>query len=485
MEKQAFTYNNFFSKADQVSSMPRDLDEILHQKLEEAYHKHTTQGSAHDLIKVAMEHTAIDLAYATLYFPLNMRPLLYDNLPDKEAKIHFLLNTDSATRQCIFRYMSDQHMKKLVEKLSTDEVLKVMDDLTERRFKRILELIDPKKAFNIRELKKHERNSAGRLMTNNFFAFDMDMTIGEAAEYIRNLPRIEFTKGIFLVNESKELKGYIPARNLIINKREVPLRQIMRPVLHTVGPDATREEVVDVVERYKMPTLPVVDENNHLLGVIANEDVVEMMEDLADETLAKIAGTVEKVSFFDPMYKRFLARFPWLLVTLFVGLINMMIMSVFEQVGKGVLIFVLFFVPLITGMSGNIGIQSSTILVRSMALGMITSANRKESILKEIFMGIFGGVVFAICCGILLYCIHYFFPGFLRIEPFILSIIIGTGLLGACLTASTLGVCLPLFFARIGVDPAVASGPIVTALNDFLSMTIYFIISWVLGMIFF
>src|SRR3989344_1030458 len=125
------------------------------------------------------------------------------------------------------------------------------------------------------------------------------MTIGEAAGYIRDNPRIDFTKGIFILNHAGELQGYVPARNMMINPPGSPLRQVMRPVLHKVTADATREEVIDIVERYKVASLPVVDIDNFLIGVIAYEDVVEAMEDLADETIAKMAGTKQKITSHD------------------------------------------------------------------------------------------------------------------------------------------------------------------------------------------
>ncbi len=483
MEDKEFVFDNFFSKSLENTSKTRNIDEILNEKLENAFQKHSSQGSIHDIVKIATEHSSVDLAYAACHIPPGLRPILYDNLPNNDDKVIFLLNTDSATRQRIFRYMKDSQMKKIFEKFSDDEAVKVMEDMSERRCRRVMEILGPKKAFRIKEMKKHNRNSAGRLMTNEFFAFDEDMTLRDAMDYIRDYPRIDFSKGVFILNSKRELLGYVPARNLIINNSDIYLKQIMRPVLHKVSVETTREDVVDIVERYKISSLPVIDNNNRLIGVIAYEDVMEAMEDLADETLAKITGTYEKISSDDNVIKRFLSRFPWLLVTLFVGLINMIVMSSFQKVGKGVLTFVLFFVPLITGMSGNIGIQSSTILVRKMALG--TLGNRRDSAFKELYVGILAGIVFGMCCSVLLFIIDYFFPGCLDIRPFILSIIIGSGLIGACFTATVLSISLPLFFEKVGVDPAVASGPIITAFNDFLSMSIYFLISWGLGMFFF
>ena len=228
------------------------IDDLLKEKLEKAFHKQTSKVRLHDIAKIACEHSPIDLAYAASHLPHNVRPVLYENLPNRDAKIKFLVNTDGDTRLTLFRELDDIELKKIFERVPTDEAVWLVEDMPERRFWRLMELIDAKKATRIRELKKHDRKSAGRLMTSEFFAFTMDMTIGEAAAYIRDNPRIDFTKGIFILNHAGELQGYVPARNMMINPAQTPLRQVMRPILHKVTADATREEVVDLVERYKI-----------------------------------------------------------------------------------------------------------------------------------------------------------------------------------------------------------------------------------------
>jgi magnesium transporter len=359
--------------------------------------------------------------------------------------------------------------------------------MPERRFRRLMELIDSKKASRIRELKKHDRKSAGRLMTSEFFAFTMDMTIGDAAAYIRDNPRIDFTKGIFILNHAGELQGYVPARNMMINPPSTPLRQVMRPVLHKVTADASREEVIDIVERYKISCLPVVDIDNYLTGVIAHEDVVEAMEDLADETIARMGGMKEKFTSHDPILKRFLTRAPWLVVTLAAGLINVGVMSSFQKHDGGALTFALFFVPLINGMSGNIGLQCSTVLIRIMAVGGLSAGSRREIITKELGSGLFTGGIFGVGCGFIVHLLDLITGGALGgpFGPGAVAVIVSVGLIGGCFAGTLLGVFSPLFFQKIGVDPAVSAGPIVTAFNDFLSMTIYFLIAWGVSNLFF
>ncbi len=474
MDKETPNKREILATGGSIEAKTSYLDGILQEKLEQAYHNQTSKVMLNDIAKIASEHSPIDLAYAASHLPPIVRPVLYENLPNRDAKIKFIINTDSNTRITLFRQLSDRELKRVFEKMPIDEAVWILEDMSERRFRKVMELIDTKKARLIKELKKHHRNSAGRLMTSDFFAFQMDLTIGDAALYIRDNQQIDFTKGIFILNELKELQGYVPARNMIINPSTTPLRQVMRPILYKVSPDAPREEVIDLVERYKISSLPVVDIDNYLVGVITYEDVVEAMEDLADETVACIAGTELKSASHDPFFKRFLARSPWLTVTLLAGLVNVGVMSSFQKYEGGVLTFALFFVPLINGLSGNIGLQCSTVLVRGMAIGILCGANKEEAIVKELCSGLFIGCVFGVFCALIIYILGIAADLTSSLST---AIIVGAGLIGGCFGGTLLGVFSPFFFSKIGIDPAVSSGPIVTAFNDFLSMTIYFLIT--------
>jgi magnesium transporter len=460
-----------------MESKTSHLDDVLNEKLQRAFHQQTFQVIIHDVAKIASEHSPIDLAYAASRLPPSARHILFDNLADLDAQIEFIVNTDRNTRMAVFRHLEDIDVKKLIEKMPPDDAVAVLEDIPERRFRRVVDMLEAAKAQRIREIKKHQRNTAGRLMTNEFFAFLMDVTVGEAAAYIRDHPGIDLTRLVFVVDPEGELQGYVPSRNLIVNGDHLPLKEVMQPVLHKVTVDTTREEVVDIVERYKVSALPVVDERDRLEGVVTDDAVLEAIEDIADETIASMAGTAEKVKENDPFLKRFLSRVPWLLVTLAAGLINMQVMSFFQNYEKGMFTFILFVVPLITGMSGNIGIQCSTILVRSMGTGLISVGSKREAVLKEIAIGLLNGVVFGVLCGFFVYVFDLLGASALSISPATVGIVIGMGLFGACLAGASLGVFSPLLFARVGVDPAIAAGPIITAFNDFLSMSIYFLIA--------
>jgi magnesium transporter len=460
-----------------IDSRTTYLDDILCEKLENALHKSTSGVVLHALAKIASEHSPVDLAYAASRLPSSVRPVLFENLNTIEDKMDFLISTDANTRAAVFRHLQDRDAKRLIEKMPPDEAVSVLDDIPERRVRRILEILDPKKAVRIREIRTHLCNTAGRLMTNEFFAFTSDVVIGEAAAYIRENPGIDLTRCIFILNTKGELQGYVPARNLIVNPPHVPLRQVMRPISHKVTAETSREEVAEIVERYKISALPVVQKENILIGVITNEDVLEAIEDIADETIARIAGTAEKLREHSSSLGRFLARAPWLVVTLLAGLINMSVISSFQQYEGGGLTFALFFIPLIAGMSGNIGIQCSTVIIRGIAIGIISSTTRVGAARKELIIGLCTGCFFGVLCGLVVAGLQRIEVIHADIDSTVLGLIVGSGLMGACFVGTFLGVLSPLCFARMGVDPAIAAGPIITAFNDVLSMSIYFLIA--------
>lgn len=464
-----------------LDSPTSQINDLLDQKLESAFHMQTSQVMLHDLAKIAIEHDPIDLAYAVTRLPTSVRHVVFQNLPNLDAKVIFISNVSENSRSAILRQTSDAEIVRLVDNMAPDDAAWVLEGVTERRCRRILDLVDKAKAERIRELLSHGLDSAGRLMTNEFFAFPMQTTIRQVASQIRDNPGIELTQSIFVLNDEQELVGIVPSRNLIVNSKDLPIRQVMGPVPHKIAPDAPRDEVVDLMERYKLPILPVVDQANKLVGVITGEDVVEVMEDIADETIASIGGTAEDLEEDDPIWTRFLLRAPWLFVTLLAGLVTACGLAHFQEAPWFAV--VPFFVPLITGMSGNVGIQCSTLFVRGIATGEVSSGRKRELVTREIGIGTLIGLIFGLMCGIMVYALNRLGTHQVSSDSFIVGAIVSCGVFGACMTATLLGSMSPLFFARVGVDPAVASGPIVTACNDVLSTFMYFLVAKLMYMV--
>lgn len=469
-----------------IDSRTSHLDDLLVQKLEEALHTDTSDVCLHEIAKVAVEHDPIDLAYAAYMLPASARFVVFDNIPDKEGRVKFLINADKNTRVAVFRFSTTKELCEIIELMPSDEVVSLFDDMPRKYFKQVIEKLDIQKAKQVFELRRHQVNTAGRMMANEYFAFHMDTLIEKAASFIRKHPGIDLTRNVFVTNEKNELQGLVPVRNLVFNPGHLTLKKVMLPVLHQVTPDSSREEVIDLVERYKIPSLPVVDDSKQLVGIITYEDVVEAMEDLADDTIAHLAGTGEDLGNQESIFLKCVARAPWLLVTLFAGLLNALTFSYFQDmIGPAIVMFFVPFVALITGMSGNIGIQTSTVLVRSMATGMLTRKSKGRAVRKEMVIGVLTGLIFGLICGSTVAFLNFIGVYPAESYPITVGIMVGLGLMSACVVSTLLGVFSPLSFARLGVDPAIASGPIITAFNDVSGTIIYFLVVHVLSYYFF
>jgi len=465
-----------------VDARANPVEDLLLEKLERAIHKQTALYQYEELAEIAQEHDPIDLAKAATALPPSARFILYRNLPDNDAKVSFILNATSPTRQAVFRAIRNQEICSLLELMPADEAVDIIDELPVRRLKDIFERLSPQKAHHILELKKHKPQTAGRLMSNEFFAFSLASTVESVTDYIREHPGIEFTYWVFVLGEDGELLGVVPSRNLLVNPTHFPLRAIMQPVVHRVDPETSRDDVVELFERYRLAALPVVDEDQKLLGVIAQDDVVSMMEEIADETVAYIGGTAESLSEEQPTFKRYCSRAPWLVVTLMAGLTTATGFSIFQS--EPWFLAVPFFVPLIAGMSGNVGIQCSTVLVRRMATGMFFSRRIGRLVLRELKIGVLIGVSFGLICGFAAYMLNLSGIQQTGVDPIVIGSMVSAGIMGACITATMLGTFSPIFFDRVGIDPAIASGPIVAACNDVMASYMFFFLAWAVAHLF-
>lgn len=454
-------------------SRSHDFDNELTARLEAAFAAlEAGERSSHELAIIVEEYSVLDLALASLRFSQAEREILFAEIGRLADRVEFIINVDSPTRSYIFRDLDNEEILELIQAMPADEAVWVMEDLVVPRYRAIMEKLDPKKAAAINVLAKFDPDSAGRLMTGEFFAFQYDTTIGQASNYIRDHPSIDLLRRVFVQDEQGVLQGAIPLRNLVINPPSFPLKRVMRPIAHWVHPDTQRDEVIEIFERYKLADLPVLDRHGKLVGVITYEDIAEAIGDQTDETLSAIAGT-QNLALNDPIWKSFLARAPWLVVTLFAGFVNATNISMFHVTPQ-----VMMFVPLVMGLSGNIGIQCSMLMIRSMALGLIAGSRTRKILAKEVATSVITGMVFGLVSGLFVYTLSE--AGWI-LQSYEgrhhLAIIVSLGQMGAGLIAGVIGVFSPILFHRYGIDPAVASGPITQAISDVMSAVVYFLIA--------
>ena len=407
---------------------------------------------------------------------------LIENLPDEEEKIQVfqLLDVDIAsevivklsedTRRLILEELTHGHLADIVEDLPSDEAADIIGDLPEEKAKKVLDQIPPKNQAKLRHLLRYHEETAGGLMQTEILTLPADITVEEAIEKIRSLSEETEEKyhAIFIVNGKHQLLGIIPLYKLISAPPYEKLFSIMEKPEVVIKVDEDQEEVAKKFQKYDLVSAPVVDDQGVLLGRITIDDIIDVIEKETSEDFYRLAGTdVEEIVYGDEILKISRVRLPWLITNLFGGLLTGLIMWFFKRT-IGEAIALISFIPVITGMGGNVGIQSSTITVRGLATGRVRSFNFKYHLIKEIKVAF----LMANICGATVGLIAFLWHG-----EAILGLVVGLAMFCAMTIAVLMGTLMPLILRKLGVDPAVASGPFVTTANDVVGILIYMIIA--------
>jgi magnesium transporter len=291
------------------------------------------------------------------------------------------------------------------------------------------------------------------------------MTVKEAVAALQEAKDVEMVFYVYVTDEHNHLVGVLSLRNLLTVPPSTRLRDIMTTDVISVRTDMDQEEVAHLVAKYDILAIPVVDDGNKLMGIITVDDVIDVMRQEATEDMFKMAGASEEELLYG--YKSFKIarlRLPWLLTNLFGGVITGYLMWRFKVTLKEV-IALISFIPVITGMGGNVGGQSSTIVVRGFATGRIDFSTLRQVFFREMRVGLIMGTV----CGLTIGVVAFFWH-----NNAYLGLVVGLAMVTAMTVAATMGVLAPSFFKKIGIDPAIASSPFVQTANDIIGILIYF-----------
>lgn len=384
-------------------------------------------------------------------------------LLDAESRSAVLLDLDERHRGQLVDEMASPEIRAIVERLDSDDAADLMGELEDPVRDEVLRSLDREDARELRVLLAFPEDTAGGIMASEFLLLDPGATVEQAISEMRaHAGELGDVYSVFVAPFGGPLAGSVALRDLLIAGRGARLGDVMTPT-PTVPPEMDQEEVARRFRAYDVIEMPVVGPDGRMLGIITVDDVVDVMEEEAAEDIARLAGTIDESAVADSVRHATTRRLPWLIVGLGGGLLAALALSRYELSLREV-VSLAFFVPVINAMGGNVAMQSSSIAVRSLALGSGAYRALGRHVLKEFRVSLVNGLV----CGMLLALVVG-----LWLETAWLAALIGTSLFSVILISTTVGAFVPVVLDRMKVDPALAAGPFVTTANDVLGVIVY------------
>lgn len=407
--------------------------------------------------------------------PYNQATFFMSRDHDERMKIYSFLSPEEVASimehieledvEPFFTEMDPQFASMVLADLATDDAVDILNEMEKEKVASFLTIMDKDEADEIKELLHYEEKTAGSIMTTEFVAVNKLQTVAETMQQLKvEAPEAETIYYLYVVDEDKHLVGVISLRDLIIADGDQIIGDCMNEKVVSVSVGKNQEEVAQMIMDYDFLALPAVDFQNHLLGIITVDDILDVVDEEASEDYSKLAAVTDVHRIEDSPFSAAKKRLPWLIILLFLGLFTASLIGQFEATLEQVAILAIF-MPLIAGMAGNTGTQSLAVAVRGLATGEFAKGGKLTLMLKETATGlIIGGV-----CGIMITLIIYVWKG----ELF-LGMLVGISLLATLTIATLSGSIIPLVMERFNIDPAVASGPFITTINDLISISIYF-----------
>ena len=359
----------------------------------------------------------------------------------------------------------------ILHTMPADDVTRILSDLPEERKGELLNLIEGATSADVERLLEYEEKTAGSIMTPNFFALPEETTATEATERIRELADVEMVFYVYVVDAENKLKGVLSLRQLVATKPDTPLKDLMTSHLYTVHTDMPQESVARAVARYNLLAIPVINSIGQLVGIVTIDDVVDVIREENTEDMLKMAGTGAVDITSRSIFRNTRARLPWLLASFAGGLIAVYVIGIFESQLKEIAALAAF-IPIIMGMGGNIGTQSSTIIVRSIAIGEVSIKDTWRVLWREFSTGALLGTAYGLLLGGFASLVPHF-----REHAWKLPLVVALAIFVNMIIAATVGTLIPMIFRRIDIDPAVATGPFVTTAIDVAGIFTYFLLA--------
>jgi magnesium transporter len=386
---------------------------------------------------------------------------------DHEAAGTVLTDTTPAIRAELVEELDPDRLARIAEAMPVDEAVDLIGELEREDSEKVLERISDDEELVLRKLLRYPEDTAGGIMTPEVVALTADATVDDAIAYLRSADPDTVTAALYVVDNRRHLLGVVRLRRLVTSRPHARLGDIMHPDVISVPIDADQEEVADIVDKYDFMAVPVVDRDGRLMGAVTVDDVLDVISEEATEDIYRLAGSSAEEEDSASIFHVARYRLPWLLICLagtqlstFVLQVAKVEINFYEQMSV--------FTAAIMAMSGNTSLQSSTTTVRRLALDTLPRGRFLRHIAREIMVAFLMGLV----CGSLAASLAVLFH-----HPPLIGLALGIAMALGMSAASFLGSTMPLVLNLLGVDPAVASGPLVSTINDSLALTVYFTIA--------
>lgn len=359
----------------------------------------------------------------------------------------------------ILDLIDDKKLGIIISRLEPDDALFLLEKIPESRWSSILSFLPDARKVNLDKLLLYPKNSAGTVMTSNLVKVKADMTVEEAISVIRNSPQAEGVLYLYVVDDGNHLVGVQSLRQLVTISPQTKISEVMVHDVQAVIASEEKEKAAELVSKYDILAVPVVSETRELLGMITVDDVIDIFEEEATEDIYHLAGLSEGDRAATPLLTKFRKRVPWMLLNLLTATMAAMIISIYQTTVEKVVVLAIF-LPILANISGNAGIQTLTVISRSIALGEFSFLKTSQVVMKEAMSGLFLGVLMGVSIGIM----GYFWNG-----NYYFGIVLGLATVVTLFLSSTVGALIPVGFDKLKLDPAVGTSVVITLLTDGLS----------------
>jgi len=437
------------------------------QKLVDTIGRLSRRGAVRPLKRILARLHPADLAAVLAILSDADTISVFDAIPDLQLAAEVLVELTDRVRDRVFEEKHIEDLLPILEQLPPDELTDLVQELDPEYAQRLMALLERDSKAEVEGLLRYTPDTAGGIMTPDFFALTDDVLVEDAISKVRHHFDVEMVFYLYITDPEQHLVGVVSLRQLLLTDPEQPLRDIMNSRVISVHTDTPQEDVAQRVDNYQLLAIPVVDDDNVLVGMVTVDDVIEVIEAITTQNILRMAGTDAAETLTESPLKIASIRLPWLLAAFAGGLLATAIVRHFEPMLMQVLALSAF-LPVVMGMAGNVGVQTATVAVRGLATGTLGLEEAGSELFKELRVGVLLGLFY----GSILAAFGWFLFDSLQLAE-----VVGLTLLLNMIGAAVVAILLPLFFHRIGVDPAIATGPFVTTAIDVLGVLNYFLIA--------